>query len=174
MRIVAAAIGLSIALSGCSLFSARSPDPRRARGEMPVCNPGRGAAGLDGTMAALLGVAALAGFAAEEADVGVGFGLTSLAYAGSSYHGFKSARRCREALALHQAELDRVLERDEEIAEAPLPATTPAASPPRVPTPAEAAAVAAEADTDADADTDTEPAPEPDAAWPDFWVEVNP
>src|SRR5687768_11583729 len=102
MRLVAAAIGVSIALTGCSLFTARPPDRNREEGSVPVCNPGKGSVGLDATMAVLLGLGAIAGFAADEPGIGVGFGLAAAGYGGSAAHGSRSARRCREALAEYE------------------------------------------------------------------------
>src|SRR5688572_13321998 len=102
MRLVAAAIGLSIALTGCSIFSARPPDPHREAGSVPVCNPGKGPVGLDATVAVMLGIGAIAAFAADERGLGLGFGVFSAGYGGSAVHGSRSARRCREALAAYE------------------------------------------------------------------------
>jgi len=176
MRIVAA-LALAATLTGCSFFSARGPDPRRAPDEVPRCNPGRGSVGLDGTMAVLFGLGALVAVAENEDDVAAGVGLVSLAYAGAAYYGARSAKRCRDALAEyedqdeHEDEIEDELEDEHPAVAAPAPpAPAPAAArartPARVPAPAAAAAAAT--------DREPEPEPDPDAPWPDFWAEEAP
>jgi hypothetical protein len=176
MRVVATAIGLSIALSGCSLLSARAPAPNRAAGEPTSCNPGKGAAGLDGTMAAGLGVASLVALGNDEGTTGLITGLLAVAYGFSAGHGVKSADACRRAMA----EASDWYEdgRGGDASEPPAPAAPeapPTSTPaPAIPTPAEAAEAAAVGPPRPDPDPEPEPEPVPDAEWPDFWAEGSP
>lgn len=78
-------------------MAAKAPATDRPINEIPQCNTGKGAVGVDTVIAVLLGVTAIA-VAAEEPGPGVLVGLTAGAYGVSAAVGNTSANKCRKAL----------------------------------------------------------------------------
>ncbi len=99
MRAAALALvsAIAVASSGCAAMAAKAPATDRPVNEIPQCNTGKGAVGVDTVIAVLLGVGAIA-VASEEPGPGVVLGLTAGAYGVSAAVGNTSANKCRKAL----------------------------------------------------------------------------
>ena len=98
MRTVVLVLLCAVGTSGCAVAAAKGPGPGPVRADRkPDCNDGKGAVVLDGLGATVLGVSALAAFAAEEGGVGAALGLASVGLIASAVSGSRSADRCRLA-----------------------------------------------------------------------------
>ena len=164
-------IAFAVGPAGCAMLMQQPPKQNRAPREVPVCSTGRGGVALDGIMAALLGVGALAALAGDEEGAALGIGAVGGIYLFSAVTGYRSATACENALEDYQLEIA---------------ARRPAPAPPA---PAQAAAGEAPAehplgppieaaeppDEEEQSEPPPAPAPFPTPApgdWSDFWIEV--
>ncbi len=104
MRLAAVVACAALTSQGCALFAMNAPPASYQASQSPRCNDGKGAVGVDGLMAGLLGVVALA-VAGDSAEGGAIMLVPAAAYAGSAAAGNSSANRCRKAIAEHEAYL---------------------------------------------------------------------
>lgn len=155
---------LIASLSGCSFIAARPPQPTDVG--TPRCNPGKGAVAVDGVMATLSGVGAIA-VAGDSAGGALSLGLLGAAYLGSAFYGSSSANRCRKAL--DEADDARRVVVTAEPEEEDEPAVKVA---PVVKEPAKVAPPAPEPAPSTSTSTST--TDEGDDQWSDFWTEATP
>lgn len=200
--VVVPALVLAVPSAGCAALGAKAPDPNRSDWEKPVCNTGRGAVGVDATLAVALGVGGIA--VADESSTGSALlFLIAGAYTISAISANGSANRCRIA-----QEEYAVFQRDEAsmgglaVAPQPRPAdaahvgpgaqpmptppatVTPAApvrptppnpQPPKSTPPPADETYPEPADGDGDDKAEADAAPDPDDSgnpWHAFWHEV--
>lgn len=137
---------------------------------MPTCNPSKGAVVMDGLIAGLFGLGALAAAGAEEGDAAATLAVGGVLFTGSGVYGSSSANRCRRALAMAGAARHEERARDEEreseraavVATEPETGTATAAA-------ATTATTTATTEVEEAATTEVE---EETGAWPDFWEAV--
>lgn len=93
----ALAVSTALVCVGCG-FGLSGPDPQRPRNEMPKCDTGKGAVVVDGVMATVASVVALALVAADEpAGALIPAGIAA-AYIGGAVHGSRAVDSCRAAI----------------------------------------------------------------------------
>ncbi|MCA9679836.1 MAG: hypothetical protein KC464_32690, partial [Myxococcales bacterium] len=82
------------------MFANTPPSARQSVAETPKCNTGKGAVVLDGLMATVFAVSALA-VASDSGEAAGVLLLPTLAYGGSAAVGNRNADACRAAVAAH-------------------------------------------------------------------------
>ena len=105
-------VGLIVALTGCSL-AIDAPDPQRPRNEVPKCDTGKGAVGMDGLMTTILGVASIAAFANDESGTGLALGAMGGLFLASAVRGNNAANDCRAAFTDYNLAYQQNLLRDD-------------------------------------------------------------
>lgn len=180
------------ALTGCSL-AIDAPDPQRPRNEVPKCDTGKGAVGMDGLMTTILGVASLAAFANDESGTGLALGAMGGLFLASAVRGNTAANECRAAFTDYNLAYQQNLLRDD-VRPTPVPVVAKQKPKPK-PTPDVQAPVEVQAELDPPTpptvkpETYASPRPPPAAKkpvpqqppapkqadeddWSDFWTEA--
>lgn len=121
-----------LVVSGCAL-AIEGPDPQRPRTEVPKCDTGKGAVGMDGLMVAVFGIASLATFAAGEEGSGLAFGATSGLFLASGMRGNGAANECRAAYDEYNALMAQRQLLEEEPRPRPVVVKRPTKRPPKQP-----------------------------------------
>lgn len=94
--LVALLVTTALIGAGCG-FSLSGPDPQRPHSEMPKCDTGKGAVVLDGVMATVASVVALALVANDESAGALIPAGIAAAYIGGAVHGSRAVDECRAA-----------------------------------------------------------------------------